>query len=441
MARSPALSLTAYNIICHVGATPGAASVKVAAGRTVELQWTPWPVTHHGPVIDYLANCHGPCSKVDKTRLRFNKIDASGLLRESLAAGQAGFWGADRLRQANNSWTVTVPSTIAAGNYVLRHEIIALHDAIKVNGAQNYPHCINLQVTGSGSDKLPSGTLGTSLYKANEPGIKIDIYKPLVYQMPGPPIHGEASLTPAQEGDYGSTAMKASKDDAPAVPKVPDAQPLENSSAGHNNQKPSTAAPSFSVNPTSTSSESVIPSQSSPTQPDHSNPDSQPKAQAQNPSFQPYHDAMAISTTPKDTPPSLAPASASSPSAAALSTLSPSKKKKKKPCNRPPTSFPSQPQPQPQPQTSTPSPNQNSALSSPPKKKLKKKPCTARRPTRSSSMPVLPQAPNALVSSNPLPPAATGTAGSQGTGTGTGTGNKKLKKKPCKKRRRRNSEL
>ena len=83
---------------------------------------------------------------------------------------------------------MTIPSSIAAGNYVLRHEIIALHSARTINGAQNYPHCINLKVTGSGTDKLSSGTLGTALYKPGQPGIEIDIYKPLQYQMPGPPL-------------------------------------------------------------------------------------------------------------------------------------------------------------------------------------------------------------------------------------------------------------
>ena len=44
-------------------------------------------------------------------------------------------------------------------------------------------------MTGSGTDKLFSGALGTALYKPGEPGIEIDIYKPLQYQMPGPPLY------------------------------------------------------------------------------------------------------------------------------------------------------------------------------------------------------------------------------------------------------------
>lgn len=37
------------------------------------------------------------------------------------------------------SWPVKIPSSLAPGNYVIRHEIIALHAAGSSNGAQNYP--------------------------------------------------------------------------------------------------------------------------------------------------------------------------------------------------------------------------------------------------------------------------------------------------------------
>lgn len=63
----------------------------------------------------------------------------------------------------NNTYSITVPSTLASGNYVFRHEIIAMHGAGSEGGAQNYPFCMNIAITGGGSDS-PSGTLGTALY-------------------------------------------------------------------------------------------------------------------------------------------------------------------------------------------------------------------------------------------------------------------------------------
>jgi lytic cellulose monooxygenase (C1-hydroxylating) len=42
---------TTSDVVCHLGATPGAASATVSAGGSINLQWTAWPESHHGPVI------------------------------------------------------------------------------------------------------------------------------------------------------------------------------------------------------------------------------------------------------------------------------------------------------------------------------------------------------------------------------------------------------
>ncbi|CAG9992978.1 unnamed protein product [Clonostachys byssicola] len=71
-------------------------------------------------------------------------------------------------------------------NYVFRHEFIALPLANQPNGAQAYPKCLNIEITGSGT-KTRSGTLGTELYKADDPGIAFNPYEPFTnYPMPGP---------------------------------------------------------------------------------------------------------------------------------------------------------------------------------------------------------------------------------------------------------------
>ncbi|KAJ5096087.1 Glycoside hydrolase family 61 [Penicillium alfredii] len=43
------------NIICHRDGSNAALTAPVTAGTDIELQWTPWPDAHHGPVITYLA--------------------------------------------------------------------------------------------------------------------------------------------------------------------------------------------------------------------------------------------------------------------------------------------------------------------------------------------------------------------------------------------------
>ncbi|KAK8200016.1 endoglucanase-4 [Phyllosticta capitalensis] len=183
---------TNANIICHKGATNAKTSAPIKAGSNVTLEWTEWPESHHGPVISYLANCKGNCTTVDKTTLEWVKIDAAGLIDDSSVPGT---WASDELISNNNSWVTTIPSSIAAGNYVLRNEIIALHGAESKDGAQNYPQCINLEITGSGTDDLSTGgTLGTKLYTETDPGILVNIYASLsTYVIPGPTLYTAGS--------------------------------------------------------------------------------------------------------------------------------------------------------------------------------------------------------------------------------------------------------
>ncbi|KAH2747690.1 hypothetical protein KXV94_005182 [Aspergillus fumigatus] len=173
------------DIICHLNATNARGHAVVAAGDKISIQWTAWPDSHHGPVIDYLARCGSSCETVDKTTLEFFKIDGVGLVDGS---NPPGVWGDDQLIADNNSWLVEIPPTIAPGYYVLRHELIALHGAGSQNGAQNYPQCFNLQITGSGTAQ-PSGVKGTELYSPTDPGILVNIYNALsTYIVPGPTL-------------------------------------------------------------------------------------------------------------------------------------------------------------------------------------------------------------------------------------------------------------
>ncbi|KAL0259172.1 hypothetical protein SLS55_006677 [Diplodia seriata] len=190
------------DIICHKGATNAKTSAAVKAGEDITIEWTTWPDSHKGPVISYLANCGDDCTTVDKTTLEFVKIDAGGLDVDSQT------WAATDMIANNNSWVTTIPSSIAAGNYVLRHEIIALHGAGSTDGAQNYPQCMNLIVSGDGTDDLTTGgTKGTALYKEDDPGILLNIYQTLsTYVIPGPTLYSGASSGSATAAAGSSSA-------------------------------------------------------------------------------------------------------------------------------------------------------------------------------------------------------------------------------------------
>ncbi|VUC26942.1 unnamed protein product [Clonostachys rosea] len=179
------------DINCHKNAAPGEASVQVAAGGTVDFLWSAWPDSHKGPVFTYVAKCDADCTSADKDTLKWVKIDEAGIDLTTQV------WAAQDLIANNNTWTTTVPSTLAPGNYVFRHEIIAMHGAGSENGAQNYPQCFNIEITGSGTDN-PEGVLGTELYTADHPGILFNPYTTLTsYEMPGPALYGGSNSTAA----------------------------------------------------------------------------------------------------------------------------------------------------------------------------------------------------------------------------------------------------
>ncbi|KAI1313162.1 carbohydrate-binding module family 1 protein [Xylaria venustula] len=183
------------DIVCHKSATNAGGHVQIAAGDSISVQWNTWPDSHKGPMLDYLAACNGDCESVDKTTLEFFKIDEAGILDNTSAPGT---WASDVMIGNNNTWLVQIPATLKAGNYVLRHETIALHSAGSENGAQNYPQCFNLEVTGDGTD-VPDGVLATELYSSTDPGIEVNIYVTgLDYTIPGPTLISGVSSTVEQ---------------------------------------------------------------------------------------------------------------------------------------------------------------------------------------------------------------------------------------------------
>jgi cellulase len=107
-------------------------------------------------------------------------------------------WGSDQLMKNNHLHNVTIPSDIKPGTYVVRHELIALHGAMndnyntKVSGAQFYPQCAKVEITGQGTATPPGGKF-PGVYKWDDKGILINIFfMPNEYISPGGPVYKPA---------------------------------------------------------------------------------------------------------------------------------------------------------------------------------------------------------------------------------------------------------
>lgn len=176
------------NIICHKSGKSNGVHIPVKAGSKVTFQWDAWPESHKGPVIDYIASCNGDCDTVTPSSLLWTKF-AEGAWK---SGNNPGLWVTDDLIKSNLSWTTTVPANLAPGNYVIRHEIIALHAGGQSNGAQSYPQCVNFKIEGSGTVKLTGGVKATTFYKASDAGILFNLFTKFTgYTIPGPSVKKE----------------------------------------------------------------------------------------------------------------------------------------------------------------------------------------------------------------------------------------------------------
>ena len=89
-----------------------------------------------------------------------------------------------------DAFTIKLPENLTPGDYLIRHEIIALHLAVTEGGAEFYPSCTQVRVGGSGSGQPNATVTFPGAYKDTDPGI----FDPTVfnpgddYVFPGPAL-------------------------------------------------------------------------------------------------------------------------------------------------------------------------------------------------------------------------------------------------------------
>ncbi|KAH6683944.1 glycoside hydrolase [Halenospora varia] len=180
---NPTMTVTAKSVMCN-GGTSAKLSASVAAGSTVTAKWQQW--THaQGPVMVWLYKCAGDFTACDGSGQKWFKIDQMGMTAPPLKGTN---WGTAKVMK-DLAWTSTIPKTLVAGNYLIRHELIALHQA---NTPQFYAECAQIVVTGSGTAS-PSGAFLANIpgyAPQSDPGITvpIDTSTATTYKCPGPDV-------------------------------------------------------------------------------------------------------------------------------------------------------------------------------------------------------------------------------------------------------------
>lgn len=208
--------MTSLAIQCNADSAPAKLHASAAAGSTVTLRWTIWPDSHVGPVITYMARCPDTgCqdwtpSASDKVWFKVKEGGREGTSNVWAAVSFLSFifflffsfffscslrsiftypWYGKRLIDTDDNektplmtapanYEYAIPSCLKPGYYLVRHEIIALHSAYSYPGAQFYPGCHQLQVTGSGTKTPSSGLVSfPGAYKSTDPGVTYNAYQ------------------------------------------------------------------------------------------------------------------------------------------------------------------------------------------------------------------------------------------------------------------------
>ncbi|KAL1857702.1 hypothetical protein VTK73DRAFT_7977 [Phialemonium thermophilum] len=190
----PQTDVTSRNLACNGPPNPTTPSdkiIQVTAGTNVSAIWRhtlesgPNDVMdpgHKGPILAYLKKV---------TDAKTDPGVGDGWFKIQEGGYSNGVWATDTVINNRGIQTIPIPECIANGQYLLRAEMIALHGARSVNGAQLYMECAQINITGGTGAASPKTYSIPGIYKATDPGLLIDIYNtkaPFHYVIPGPPM-------------------------------------------------------------------------------------------------------------------------------------------------------------------------------------------------------------------------------------------------------------
>ncbi|KAE8446402.1 hypothetical protein EG329_012007 [Mollisiaceae sp. DMI_Dod_QoI] len=188
---NPIFETDNISLACNFPGDPAPSSIPINAGDNITAVYYYWLHTV-GPMVLWMADCGASCATLNLTTANWFKIAERGLLSGTI---QTGTWGQRAFQNWDGTpdlWTETIPGDLKPGNYIIRHEIIALHIA---NKPQFYPECAHLVVSGNGTAVPPKEYYAKipGVYNMSQPEINIDVYAANVcnlttYTTPGPPV-------------------------------------------------------------------------------------------------------------------------------------------------------------------------------------------------------------------------------------------------------------
>jgi len=200
-ANSPVRDLTMPEMACNVmGEIPNNATIQAAPGDVVTLEWHHnfrnssddiIDASHKGSGLVYISS--DPPVGDSWLKIQEEGQDANGT-----------WYSGGKLNSRQGKQDVQIPDNLVPGFYLLRGELLALHEAdvAHINntnrGIQIYISCIQLEIVGNGTLQLPEGVPFPGAYQYTDPGIVFNIYlaETAPYTIPGPPVWTAAAPSP-----------------------------------------------------------------------------------------------------------------------------------------------------------------------------------------------------------------------------------------------------
>ncbi|KAM0328077.1 hypothetical protein ACHAQA_005480 [Verticillium albo-atrum] len=226
---SPVDGLESEDMACGAnGNTPAAFVCPAPAGATLTFEFRTWPDASTAGSID--ASHVGPCSiyvkKVDDPLSDPAAGDGWVKIWHEGYDEAAGQWCVDKLVANNGLLSFELPAGLARGNYLVRSEILALHQAYSKGDPQYYVGCAQVYVeAGPDTFDVPEEyTVSIPGYvDGSEKGNKFDVWNPeWPYPIPGPKPYSPPAAS-SSSSSYSSTKASSVKGAIPSDCKLKNA--------------------------------------------------------------------------------------------------------------------------------------------------------------------------------------------------------------------------
>ncbi|KAK9472871.1 glycoside hydrolase, partial [Dipodascopsis tothii] len=188
--KEPVTDRSSAEMTC--GHLPGAADAAdtatcaVTAGDDIALQWTVMYSGHLGVVIVYMAELSSAGDGDAWWKVYYDGYHPA-----------EDHWATTTLWDDGGMLWMTVPDYLPTGDYLIRGEVISLHNASYVDGAQFFINCLQVHVENGSDDTVDVADIPKvaipGYYTSSTPGLHVDIW---IDDLSDYPVIGPALYTP-----------------------------------------------------------------------------------------------------------------------------------------------------------------------------------------------------------------------------------------------------